>query len=247
MMHLEPWQWVVAYVAALTIGLSKTGLPGMGILAVAMFAVAVDSRQSVGVVLPLLITGDIVAVASYRRHADWKQLVRLFPWAIAGIVGGFVAMKHLKGDKAFEHLIGVVLIALVLLQLWRKKHPKPDDVPHGKLWTPVMGFLAGFLTMIANAAGPVMMLYLLAMGLPKMAFMGTSAWYFFLLNSFKVPFNISLGLINGDSFPLDLALMPAVLLGTLGGRALLPRLNQAAFETIALIFTVAAAIKLLWP
>lgn len=242
---LEPWQWALAAVAALGIGLSKTGIPGIGILIVALFALAVGARESVGVVLPLLIAGDLMAVATYRHHADWKQLRRLFPWAILGIVAGFLAMDSLKGEKPFERLIGVIFVVLVGMQLWRKRHPKTEDVPHGKLWTPAMGFLAGFLTMLANAAGPVMMLYMLGMGLPKLAFMGTGAWYFTCLNLFKVPFSIKLGIINWSSLTLDLVLVPLVLLGALAGRAILPRINQAAFEAIALTFTVVAAIKLL--
>jgi len=247
MYQLEPWQWLLATLAAVAIGLSKTGIPGVGILAVGVFALAVGARNSVGLVLPMLITADLVAVASYRRHADWGQLKRLFPWAIVGILAGFAAMGVLRGEKLFEHMIGAVLMALVVVQLWRKKHPKAEDVPHGPLWTPLMGFLAGFLTMIANAAGPVMMLYMLAMKLPKLAFMGTGAWYFFCLNVFKVPFSVNLGIINWQSLQMDLLLAPAVLLGAFLGRMLLPRINQSAFEATALAFTVIAAVKLLSP
>jgi hypothetical protein len=250
--HLETWQWLIAALAAFGVGLSKTGLPGVGIFSVALFAMVVDAQASVGLVLPLLICGDVCAVASYRRHADWKELRRLFPWAGAGVVAGWGFVKILEVTAApkvakntIECSMGVILISMVVLHLWRKSHPKEEDAPHGPLWTPVMGLMAGFTTMIANAAGPVMVLYLLAANLSKMAFMGTSAWYFLTLNIFKVPFSINLGMINWKSLPLDGILAPCTVIGALAGRALLPYINQRVFESIALGFSALAGAKLL--
>jgi uncharacterized membrane protein YfcA len=108
-----------------------------------------------------------------------------------------------------------------------------------------MGILAGFTTMVANAAGPSMVLYLLAAGLPKMEFMGTGAWFFFIVNCFKVPFLANLGLINPHSLPLDLVLGPAAVVGAFIGRAILPKIKQIVFENLALALTVVAGIKLL--
>jgi hypothetical protein len=252
--HLEPWQWCLAGLGALAIGLSKTGLPGVGILAVALFANVFDPIQSVGLVLPLLISADIAAVASYRQHADWKELKRLFPWAACGIILGWGLLKamnrsigttHSPGETAVNKLIGLILMGMVVLHIWRKRHPKAEDIPHGPLWAPSMGLLGGFTTMLANAAGPVMTLYLLSANLPKLAFMGTSAWYFCVLNIFKVPFYIDLGMINISSISVDAYLAPIAVTGALAGRALLPRINQQAFEFIALAFTCIAGCKLL--
>lgn len=241
---LQPWQWAALFLGAATIGLAKTGIPGIGIFAVALFATVIPARESTGIVLPLLIVGDCVAVSSYFRHAVWVHLWRLFPWAVAGILLGFAAMGHLN-NYATGKLIGVILVVMVVVHVWRRYYMKSDQVPHRIWFAAGMGLLAGFTTMVANAAGPIMILYLLAMYLPKMEFMGTSAIYAFLLNWFKVPLSHHLGLINLHSLSLDLALAPMIIIGALGGRKLLPVINQQYFEWIALALTVVAAFKLL--
>jgi len=229
---------------AATIGLSKTGIPGVGIFAVALFATVLPARESTGLVLPLLIVGDCVAVGSYFRHAVWSHLWRLFPWAVTGILIGFFAMEQLN-NYAVGKLIGVILVVMVIVHVWRRYFMKSDEVPHGIWFAAAMGLFAGFTTMVANAAGPIMILYLLAMALPKMEFMGTAAIYAFILNWFKVPLSQHLGLITPHSLSLDLALAPMIIIGALGGRKLLPVINQQYFEWIALALTVMAAFKLL--
>lgn len=244
-MGLETWQWPLAIVGAMLIGLSKTGIPGMGIFGVALFALVIHpARDATGLVLPILIACDFVAVKSYHRHAVWSHLWRLFPWAASGIVVGYLTMDHL-GDTQINKLIGVIFLVMVGLHLWRKYKVKDDNVPHGIAFVAFMGLLAGFTTQVANAAGPVMVLYLLAMQLPKMEFIGTGAWYFLILNVFKVPFHIDLGTINPHSLLLDAALIPVAWIGALGGRKILPRINQRLFENIALAFALVAGLKLL--
>lgn len=242
--------WLLLALGALIVGFAKTGIAGIGALAVAIFANVLPARQSTGVVLPLLILADVVAVASYRRHAVWSHLWRLFPFAATGIVCGWVAMGWL-GEAQIRRGIGAILIVMVALHVWRHRREaksesggSPPD--HSLLYAAGMGLLAGFTTMVANAAGPVMILYMLAMRLPKMEFMGTTAWYFFVLNVFKVPFSWNLGLINPVSLKLNLLLAPCVLVGAFGGRALLPRIPQGFFEVLALMFTVLAALRLLF-
>ncbi len=249
-LHLGIGPWAVLIVGALLIGLSKTGISGIGIFAVALFALVLPTRESVGAVLPVLIAADLVAVTAYRRHAVWPYLWPLFPWAAAGIIVGYFAIGRIN-DRQVATLVGVILLVLVVLQWWRMRRAQAasatadTDVPTSLPFVATVGILAGFTTMVANAAGPIMILYLLAMRLPKMEFIGTGAWYFLLLNLFKVPFSLQLGLISPTSLAVDLWLFPLAIIGAIGGRALIPYINQQLFESLALIFTVIAAIKLL--
>jgi uncharacterized membrane protein YfcA len=238
------WQWALAFGGAFFIGLAKTGIPGVGIFAVAMFAMVIEPKESVGLVLPLLILGDVVAVKTYHRHAIWSHLWRLMPWAVVGIIIGYFTAGHLNA-AATGKLMGVILVAMVVLHLWRKR-VEDEHIPDGIVFAAFMGLLAGFTTMIANAAGPIMIMYLLAMRLPKMAFIGTGAWYYFILNSFKVPFQWELGSITNASLLMDAALAPFVIGGAFWGRAVLPKINQQLFENVALAFTVIAGLKLLF-
>lgn len=241
-MNLEPWQWGLAFFGAFLVGLSKTGVAGLGMVFVALFANLLPTKQASGVVLPLLIFGDIVAVIAYRSHTRWSHLARLFPWTALGVIGGWLAMDRIN-DRQADLLIGGIILALTALHLWRRRNPTDATPGHG--FAAVIGLLAGFTTLVANAAGPLMALYLLAMRLPKMEFVGTAAVFFLVLNLFKVPFMIELGLIHGASFSFNLALAPAVFAGALLGRWLLPHINQRLFESLALGFGAAAAVRLI--
>ena len=250
-MHLELWQWGLGALGAFLVGLSKTGIAGLGILNVAIFALMLPARQSVGIVLVILICGDIVAVTAYRRHANWHHLWRLFPWAGAGVLLGAVTLGRIN-DEAVRRLIGAILVVLVLLHLFRRNRPeKSKRDPTEETFRQhrlafLAGLFAGFTTMVANAAGPVMILYLLAMHLPKMAFIGTSAWFFLVLNLFKVPFSYSLGLINLSSLQIDLPLAPFAVLGALSGRMIIRHIDQSLFEKLALALTFAAGLRMLY-
>lgn len=250
-MHLEAWQWVLAVVAAATVGLAKGGITGIGIIAIPVFALILPARDSVGVVLLILICADIVAVTFFRRHAVWSHLWRLFPWAAGGIVLGYFAMEQID-DRQVAKLIGAILVALVILSYWRKRRTagqperEAELVPRNPWLVGATGVLAGFTTMVANAAGPIMVLYFLAMRLPKMEFVGTAAWYFLVLNLFKVPFSYNLGLINPAGLAIDLKLIPFAIGGVLTGRWLIQFINQELFENMALAFTLLAGLKLLF-
>ena len=246
-MQLQLWQWALGALGAFLVGLSKTGIPGLGILNVAIFASVFPARESVGLVLVILICGDIVAITTYRRDASWSHLVRLFPWAAAGVVIGYFALGRVD-DRQMRHLIGAILLFLVVFQYIRSRRPaSPDgEAPPPRAWlAPLAGVTAGFTTMVANAAGPVMVLYLLAMRLPKIVFVGTAAWYFFALNVFKLPFSASLGLINPSSLSVALWLGPFAMLGALIGRPMIAYINQRVFELSALGLTLGAAILMM--
>ena len=245
-MNLEPWQWVLAVVAALAIGLAKTGISGLGLLAAVIFANLMPAKHASGFVLPMLVFADVVAVASYRRHAQWSYLWKLFPWTALGVVGGYLAMGRID-DRQAKVLIGTIVLVLLAVHLVRRSRPAAEErADHGWWYAPVMGVLAGFTTLVANAAGPLMVIYLLSMRLPKMEYMGTGAYYFLLMNLFKVPFMVNLGLIDAHSFRGNLLLLPAVIVGALAGRVILQRINQKLFENLALGLSAAAGVKLLF-
>ena len=236
---------------SLLVGLSKTGIAGLGIFTVAIFASVLPARESTGVLLLLLICGDLIAVPLYRRHAVWSHLWKLCPWVSAGVLLGFFAMGHLQGDKSFQRLIGAILLGMVAVHVWRQRQfandPERTDagIPHRLGFAALMGTMAGFTTMVANAAGPVMILYMLSMELPKMEFMGTGAWFFLAVNLFRVPFSYRLELIRAASLTLDLKLAPLVVVGAMLGRLLLGRINQRLFEVLALALTALAAVRML--
>jgi len=227
------------------IGFSKTGLPGMGILAIPLMAWVLPARASTGVVLPMLIFADFFAVGYYRRFAVWSKLVRLLPWAAVGVFLGYLALGRVN-DQQLKPIIGGIVLVMLALNFWRNYGKEDRPVPAWWWFAALFGLLAGVTTMMANAAGPVMVLYLLAMRLSKNEFIGTGAWYFLLVNWFKVPFSAHLGLINNQSLHFNLVLFPLVAFGALGGIKLLKRIPEKIFNHIVQGLEALAAIGLLF-
>jgi hypothetical protein len=245
MPHLTLFQWMLAVIGAVGIGVAKSGFSGVGLLHVLIFASLFPAKDSTGVVLPMLIVGDICAVSIFRRHARWIVVRRLLPPTAVGVVIGAL-LARLISEAQFKPVIGAVILTLTALQLLRLFRPRLfEHIPH-KLWFAwTMGLAAGVTTMLANAAGPITALYLLAISLPKFELVGTSAWLFFLINCFKVPFSAALGLIHPGTLLLNAALIPAILCGIFAGRWLVARIPQRLFDTFLLVFAGFAAARML--
>lgn len=247
--------WLLLIPAALLIGISKTSVGGLGSVAVAAFAFALPTRESTAAVLLLLITGDIVAVLRYRSHANWKMLISLLPWVLPGLALGAWFLSWVD-DQTLRRAIGAMLMVSLIIQfitLWHTARTEArtgvvsggSKVASSRLAAIVAGIAAGFTTMTANAAGPVMTVYLLATRINKMAFVGTSAWYYLIVNCSKVPFSIGLKLYTRHSLIIVASLVPVVIVGTFLGTRLLKALPQKVFERVAIGASVLAALVLL--
>jgi hypothetical protein len=243
--HLTPTGWLLAILAALSIGISKNGFTGFTLVTVLIMARLFPPRQSTGIILPLLVFGDICAIVGFKRHAKWAQVRRMLPPTMVGVVAGWLLMLWISGGK-FGPIIGWIVLAMSLLQAVKQIRPALfEHFPHTRGFAWSMGVASGVTTMLANAAGPIMSLYFLAVNLDKYEFIGTSAWFFFFVNVFKIPFSTSLGLIGGSSLLLNLILAPAVVLGALAGRRLVKVIPQKLFETLLLIFAGLAALHMI--
>ena len=245
-MYYEIWQWLFFGVAAMIIGMSKCGIPGLGILNVVIFQNILLAKDATGFGLPLLVLGDFCAMIAYRRHAEWKQIAKLIPWAGLGVVGGFFVLGAIDNVQA-RLLIGISLVIMIVLHLVKGgKSAAGASGLSSPYVAPVIGAMAGFVSMIANAAGPLMMLYLLAMRMPKMAFMGTSVYFFTLLNLFKVPFLVYLDIVTFESAGANLRLIPFVIGGAFFGYAFARKVNQLWFERTAFWLTIIAVSYMIW-
>ncbi|HEX3694432.1 MAG TPA: sulfite exporter TauE/SafE family protein [Polyangia bacterium] len=242
---LLPWQWTLGAVCALFVGIAKSGVPGFGIAVVPLMVLAVGSaRTSPGWLLPMLCTADLFAIAYYRRHAYARRLFNLAPWVLVGMGAGTVALGW--GEKVMRPIIGAVVLTMIAAHLWRKWRRQtavPTDWSHSARY----GVLAGFATTVANAAGPVMNVYLLSKQLPKEEFVAAAAWFFFLVNLTKLPIYAWRGMISGPSLLFDLCLVPVVGLGALVGRRIVKRVAQSTFELAVLGLTATATLLLFLP
>ncbi|MGC9450560.1 MAG: sulfite exporter TauE/SafE family protein [Oceanipulchritudo sp.] len=246
---MTPLDWMLVGLGALLVGLGKGGLVGVGNLTVILFAMAFEAKASVGLLLPVLISADIVAIIVYRRHADWTQLARLLPWMFGGILIGYFLFGAMS-NLVVRRLIGGIVLSMTLIQAWRmlaNQYGWTDlarRMPHTLAFRALLGLVGGFATMVANAAGPVGQLYFISVGLPKMAFIGTGAWCFFIVNVFKVPLQAHLGIINLDSLQISLSLAPIAMLGAWLGPRLVRYIPQRIFTFAVWFFIVLAGVKL---
>ncbi|MER5254497.1 sulfite exporter TauE/SafE family protein [Streptomyces sp. NPDC002855] len=249
LMDVSLWEYAALAAAAVLVGFSKTAVSGANTVSLAVFAAVLPARESTGVLLPVLIAGDVLAVLTYRRHAHWPTLWRLFPAVAGGVVVGTVFLMW-ADDAVVRTSIGAILLLMAAVTLWRRRAPadeaKESASSRGaRLKTPSYGVLGGFTTMVANAGGPVMSMYLLSAGFRKLSFLGTSAWFFLIVNTSKVPFSVGLGLIDAHSLLLDAALVLFVVPGALIGRAVVHRINQRLFEQLVIGATVLGGLQLL--
>lgn len=247
-LELSALQWGLLGLCAFMVGMSKTGVPGFGILVVLLAALVMPAKASVGFVLPLLIFADIFAAAYYHRKAKWGHVFRLLPWAFIGIVAAALSLKHIN-DQQLKPIIGIIVLALLAISTWNNYRKSEqldyDDKNIRKQWifAIVFGFFAGYTTMMANAAGPIMIIYMLAARLPKLEFVGTLAWFFFIVNWLKVPFQTKLQMITPESLKLNLYLFPLVAVGAVCGILLVKYIPQKLFN---IVVTLLAALAAAW-
>jgi uncharacterized membrane protein YfcA len=244
--HLTPLQWTLAILAAFCVGFAKTGFSGAALVNVLVMASLFDPRASTGVVLPMLICGDILSVIAFHQHAKWPLVWRMLPPTIIGIIAGWLLMRRITNPHVFGPIIGWIILVMVILQAIRRWYPRAfEKAPHTRGFAWAMGLSTGVTTMLANGAGPIMTLYFLATETPKFVLVGTAAWMFLIVNTFKVPFSWSLGLIHGSSLLFNLVLVPAIVLGTVVGRWLIHRVRQDVFEALLLLFAAIAALRMI--
>jgi len=213
-------------------------------MVVPILANAFGGRPSVGLLLPILIFADVFAVTWYNRHAQWKHIIRLLPWALAGIVIATLVGKSIS-DLSFNRLLAALVIGGIGILIWRDLRSNKLRVPESRWFAGSLGLLGGFSTMIGNAAGPVMALYLLSMRLPKNSYIGTGAWFFFLVNLTKVPLHVwSWRTITLDSVLLDVLMIPAIATGAFLGIWLVRLLPEKVFRIIVIVTTLLSAVLL---
>lgn len=237
--------WLVGAAAALLTGIAKSGMPGLGILTVPLMAMAMPAKASVGALLPILICGDLCALRIHGRHVQWPQIARLLPGVAVGMAAAFFALGRLQ-DRQARPLLGALVLTMLLMESVRRRFSW-DRLPHHPVFAGGVGITAGFATTLGNAAGPIMNIYLLARELPKEAFVGTAAGYFFIVNVLKLPIFAARGMITRDSLLFNLAVCPAVTAGAWIGARWVSRLSPRRFLALVFALTAAAAVRLLWP
>ena len=237
--------WILALFGSFLLGIAKGGIKGLGAIITVLIALVFGGKASTGIVMPLLIVGDIFAVIYYNRHARWVYLRKLMPWMMLGVIIG--AWFGKKFNEEYFRIGMAVLVLISVFLMWLLERLKTYQIPDNRLFAGTMGTASGFATMVGNLAGPFSELYFLAIRLPKEAFIGTAAWLFFITNFIKLPFHIwTWETIHRDSLTISLYLLPPLLLGLWVGVVMVKRISQGHFRAMIMILTaIGAALMLL--
>jgi uncharacterized membrane protein YfcA len=244
-LDLSIWGWGLALLCGLMVGMAKTGVAGLGTLVVPIMAYIFGGMPSAGLLLPMLVMADIFGVSFYHRSAQWKYIFKLMPWAFLGIILGLLVGKSISSVQ-FKQLIGILVIISLAVMVWQEFSGKEKNTPQQWWHAAIFGIAGGFSTMIGNAAGPIMSVYLISMGLPKNNFIGTAAWFFMIINVFKVPLQIWVWHnITLQSLSFNLMLLPAIAIGAFVGILIVKRITDKSYRWFVMFATLFSAIMLL--
>jgi uncharacterized membrane protein YfcA len=231
--------------AVFLLGLSKSGIKGIGILIVVILAFVFGEKASTGILLPMLIIADIFAVTYYHRHAQWKYIKKLMPWMVIGVLLG-VWLGNDISEEIFKKLMAIIIIGSVVI-LFYSENRKSSKIPTSRIFSSSAGLLAGFTTMIGNLAGPIANIYFLAIRLTKNEFIGTAAWLFFIINIFKLPFHFFVWkTVSVETLVLNSVLVPVLLLGFFMGVSLVKLISNLHYRRFILAVTAIGALILLF-
>lgn len=245
MSDLTMLQIVFLLISGLLVGMSKVGVPGVSLVVIPALAFIFGGKPSTGVLLPMLMMADIFGVTWYHRHADWKHLIKLLPWAFGGLLLG-LWVGDIVNEVWFKNIIALLVFLSLGLMMRRKEPLSPAFYTNAWWFAPFMGVLGGFATMMGNVAGPVFAIYLLAMHLPKSRFIGTTAWFFLIVNFIKFPLQMFVwDNITAETLGMNLITLPAIALGAFSGIWLVKKIPENAYRNFVIIVTALSAFLLL--
>ncbi len=243
--NLSVTQWIVISLATFLLGISKSGIKGIGIIIVVALAFVFGEKASTGILLPLLICADICAVIYYNRHANWTYIIKLLPWMIIGVLVG-VWTGHDIPEAVFKKMMALIIIISVLIMVYSENR-KSNAIPNSSIFSSTTGFLAGFTTMIGNLAGPISNIYFLAMRLPKNEFIGTAAWLFFIINLFKLPFHIFVWkTVTKETLVLNSILIPILIASFFIGVSIVKLISNINYRRFILVVTALGGLVMLF-
>ena len=238
------FQWILVSLCALFVGMSKVGVPGVSMIVVPVLAILFGGKPSTGLLLPMLMMADLFGVGYYHRHAQWKYLVRMLPWAFLGLCIGLWVGETVN-DKWFKNIIAILVFVCIALMLWKDRNKETRFFPDTWWFAALMGILGGFATMMGNVAGPIFAVYLLAMHLPKNHFIGTTAWFFLIINFTKFPMQLFIWKnIQTDFLILDLLMLPAIGLGAILGIWMVKIIPEKTYRAFVVTVTAVSALLL---
>lgn len=236
--------WSLAAIAAFCIGVSKAGFSGISLISVFILADVFGAKESLGFALPMLILADLMVYPAFRKYASWKS-VWLLTWpALVGMAIGVLVLGNVD-NTVMRKIIGIIILVMVSLQLLGRFNAEGFyKLACTRKFGFFFGTTGGIATVLANAAGPILQIYMISRRMEKMELIGVGARFFLVINILKLPLGAGLNLITPQTLLANLCLIPAIALGVFGGKRVLSKIPQRTFEMTVIVFATIAGIKL---
>ena len=232
--------WIT--LAAVVTGFSKFSTGGMGMLILPLMMLAFPGPEALGVIIPLYVMTDLMAITRYRKGLDYKVLINLLPLAMIGILLGGWLLANTSAVQ-FTGMLALLIIVMLGLSVWLEY--RPAKWMRYPMIGQLTGLVSGFISTIGNAAGPFLSLYLMEQKLEKSGYVATRAWAFMLINLAKVPVLMGLGLLNSETFQAGLVGIPGVFVGAFIGTWFMQRMNLNQFRWLIRTMAMLAVVNLL--
>lgn len=239
--------WVLFFTCAVLIGMSKTGVQNIGTMTVPLFALLFGAKYSTGIVLIMLCLADLMAVIYYRKQLKWAEVLRILPSALVGLAVGLVLGEYLDENYFKIVMAGCIFVGLGIM-LWggRLHTDKLEQMTQTRWYSPLFGFVAGFSTMIGNAAGPALSIYLLTKRFDRFTFVAVGAWFIMILNYIKIPLQAFIWKnLTIPGVLLSLSSLPFIVLGGIIGINIIKHLNDRYFRKLVTFLVFVSSIILL--
>lgn len=242
----DPSLWWVVILCAVLIGFCKTSFAAIGTIVVPIMALTFGAKPSTGLLLPILCLADLGAIIYYRRSCSWPHLFKLLIWAVVGLFCG-ILVDYFIPSAWFRYLLAFSILISVAVLLVNQVKKQQSEAPQKSWVVALYGVVGGFATMIGNAAGPIMSVYMLAVKMPKLFFVGTSAWFFMAINYIKLPLQIwAWDNIHYDSVVIGLAMIPFIAIGSVLGVYLVKVVPESMYRKMVIWITLISALVLLF-
>lgn len=237
--------FLVAALAVFLVGLSKSGLvASLGVVGVPVLTLVMPARDAAGMMLPLLIVMDVIALLAYRREVEWRIFWILLPGALVGSMVAF-ALSAVVSEAMVRLAIGIIAL-LFVLDAWLPLRKKLKGLPPSRGWGTFWGSIAGFTSFISHTGGPPVQIYMLPLRLRPALFAGTNAVFFAVVNAIKIPPYFMLGQLSWANMQAALYLVPVAIGGMLFGIFMVRRVDPAIFYRVAYVLIFLLSLKLIY-
>ena len=244
MLHLTPLFLAAAIPAAIFVGLSKGGLPVVGMLSVSLLTLLISPVEAAALLLPIYVVSDVFGLYVYRRDYDPQNLKLLIPAGILGVVIGYLT-SSLVSEAAVTLLIGLIGTVFCINNFVRRNQviaAKPANVVAGTFW----GTIAGFTSFVSHSGAPPYQVYILPQKLEKLVYAGTSTILFAVINAVKLPAYWALGTLTVSNLEIAALLAIPASIATIVGAKLVKVIPERPFFIAIQITLFIVSVKLVY-